>query len=255
MKLLLLVSILCSACSLNGRSIGPQLPSTTTSSGSPTVSSGRLGDEEAPGAHDSHNGMPPYASAPQDPWLAVDGDQPKKRPIASWHARDTEGDCSAAHDHCFEPDMWFLVQDADMGRAEDRPEIPSSVATFSPEGTLYAGNISGTWVRENFVAYHTVPATKATLVPGATVFGLLRSRHIPANGVDAITLTWYMGTVESVELDIGVYKLKGYSESMWLSGARIPVLKWKPGGKVEIIGNKPKGSLAVRAADVFLPEK
>jgi hypothetical protein len=253
MKLLLLVSILFSACTLNGRSIGPG--STSTSSATASGSPGRPNEDEPPGAHDSHNGMPQYASAPQDPWLAVDGDQPKKRPLPRWHARDTEGDCSAAHDHCFEPDMWFLVQDADMRRAADRPEIQSSVATFSSEGTLYAGNISGTWVRENFVAYHTVPATKATLVPGATVFGLVRPKHIPANGVDAITLGWYMGTVESVELDIGVYTLKGYSESMWLSAARIPVLKWKPGGKVEVIGNKPKDQLAVRAADVFLPEK
>lgn len=203
---------------------------------------------------DSNTGLPQYASAPQDPWLAVQGDQPKRRPRDQWTVRDTKGTCTAAHDHCLEADTWFLVQNGDLSRDGDHT-ISASVALFSPEGTLYAGNTRAMWVRENYVAFHTVPATKANLVPGAIVFGIPRPQLVPESGADAVQLSWSYGVVESVDLDVGVYKLKGYSDTMMLPGARVAVFKWTPGGKIEILGGKAKNQLAVTSKDVFLPEK
>jgi hypothetical protein len=100
-----------------------------------------------------------------------------------------------------------------------------------------------------------VPATKANLVPGAIVFGLSRPTVIPQSGADATQMTWDYGIVESVDLDVGVYKLKDYPDTMMVQGARVGVLKWVPGGKVEIVGGKAKTALAVRAADTFAPEQ
>ena len=202
---------------------------------------------------EGHNtGLPKYADAPQDPWLAVQGDQPKRRARDQWTVRDSELKCTAAHDHCLEADAWFLVQNADLAR--DNKNISASVALFGPEGTLYAGNTRAMWVRENYTAFHTVPATKANLVPGALVFGLGRPKVVPSSGQDAVESMWDFGEVESVDLDVGVYKLKGYSDTLMVPSARVAVFKWVPGGKVEIIGGKAKTALAVRAADVFLPE-
>lgn len=52
-----------------------------------------------------------------------------------------------------------------------------------------------------------------------------------------------------------MYQIEGYEDTLILSGARVAVLQWKPGGKVAIIGNRPRNQLGVRAQDVFLPLK
>jgi hypothetical protein len=264
-------AVMTTACTVNGKSYGPGSSSTTTptsnnsndsapqaeqrpQTGVPT-SSMSMSERSTLHAPDegSNTGLPAYPSAPQDPWLAVDGDQPKRRAREQWTVRSTDGDCSAAHDHCLEPDAWFIVQKAELARDK---YVAASVALFGPEGgTLYPGNTRAQWVRENFIAYHTVPATKANMVPGAIVFGIGRPTVIPSSGTDAVGMSWQYGVLESVDLDVGVYTLKGASDTLMLPGARVAVLTWTPGGKVEIVGGKAKNQLAVTAKDVFLPEK
>lgn len=280
---LCLIALLGTACTINGQSYGPG--STTTPSGGGTsnggggTSSGGSRDDSASQADDrppagmptssmnmserqqlhgpdegSNTGLPQYPSAPQDPWLAVAGDQPKRRPRDQWTVRTTKANCTAAHDHCLEADTWFLVQTPHLAR-DGNNTIMASVAVFGPEGTLYAGNTRATWVRENYVAFHTVPATKTNLVPGAIVFGIPRPTSMPDGGDDAVQIAWHYGVVESVDLDLGVYKLDRERDTLMLTGARVAVFKWAPGGKVEILGGKAKNQLAVSVKDVFLPEK
>ena len=204
---------------------------------------------------EGHNtGLPKAPDAPQDPWLAVQGDQPKRRVRDQWTVRDSEFTCTAAHDHCLEADTWILVRSSDLERNGGTGYVSGSLALFGPEGPLYAANAHTTTVGPDYVAFHTVPATKANLVPGAIVFGLARPTVVPMSEADAAGLTWQYGVVESVDLDVGVYKAKGYPDTSMVQNARVAVLKWVPGGKVEIIGGKPRSALAVRAADVFLPE-
>ena len=202
-----------------------------------------------------NTGLPKAADAPQDPWLAVQGDQPKRRVRDQWTVRDNEFTCTAAHDHCFEADNWIVVRGEDLVRDGGKGYVSGSVVLFGPEELLYAENANVSHVGPEYVAFHTVPATKANLVPGAIVFGLGRPKVVPMSQHDLVTLTWAYGVVEKVDLDVGVYQLKGYADTMMVQGARVAVLTWKPGGKVEIIGGKAKNALAVRAADTFAPEQ
>lgn len=191
-------------------------------------------------------GLPPYPKAPQDPWLAVRGDQPAQRPRDRWTPRSTKGDCSAAHDHCLEADTWFVVWNENVGR-RDRTAY-GTLTVFGPSGPL-ASNGAGP-----YVAYRTVPATRANMVVGATVLGLPRPTAVPESQSDAASARWSFGVVTEVDTDTGVYKLQGHADTLMLSGARVAVLEWVPGGKVEILGGKPRTALAVSAKDVFLPE-
>lgn len=225
---LCLFAALCTACTINGKSYGP------TTSGGGTVDSSNEGADTA---------SPPYPNAPQDPWIAVKGDQPTRRSNDKWIPSSTKGDCTGAHDHCFEPDVWLLVWKENIGNPFAR------LAVFGPSGPI-AGEGSG-----DYTVYRTVPATHANMVPGTLVFGLPRPLAVPDSLAEAVYTRWVFGVVTSVEADVGVYRIEGYQDSFLLSAARVAVLQWKPGGKVEIIGNKRRDQLAVRASDVFLPDK
>jgi hypothetical protein len=254
------IAVLCTACTINGKTLGTGSSSTPNGGGvgggGVPASSMTTEERKELGAPDEglNTGLPSYPSAPQDPWLAVDGDQPKRRARDQWTVRDTKGDCSAAHDHCLEPDTWFLVQAGDLSPDVDHV-VTASVALFGPEGPLYASNVNTRTISENYVAFHTLPATRRSLVPGAIVFGIQRIDAAPTSGLHAAQVPWHYGIVESVDLDVGVFKLAGDKDTMVLSGARVAVFKWAPGGKVEILGGKARNQLAVTANDVFLPEK
>jgi hypothetical protein len=103
------------------------------------------------------------------------------------------------------------------------------------------------------IAYRTVPATKANLVPGALVIGLPRERGIPRSGIAAVETAWLFGPLEYVDYDLGVYRIKDAPDTLPLEGARVAVLQYREGGKVEIVGNKRRDQLAVSPNDVFLP--
>ena len=255
-----LFAALCTACTINGKSYGPSVGGggggggggTSSENAAPDgmpTSSMTMGERWHMGAPDegANTGLPPYPTAPQDPWLGVRGDQPLVRARDRWDTRGTAGDCSGAHDHCLEADTWFIVWTENVGKRDRLAH--GKVGIFGPSGHTVSDGAGP------YTAYKTVPATRANMVPGALVFGFPRPDPVPEGLNDAVRLPWAFGVLKSADPDVGVYNLEGYEDSLMLSGARVAVLQWKPGGKVEIIGNKPRNQLAVRAKDVFLPDK
>jgi hypothetical protein len=198
---------------------------------------------------------PPYPDAPHDPWLAVTGDQPfrlTEDELGRWRWRAEEFACTAAHDHCLPGNIWMLEQDADKERGgEARTGAPYG---FGPEEPAVPGNLRSNNLRENFTAYRTVPATKKNLVPGALVFALSFPKKHPGSGADAVQTTWKIGVVDRVDWDMGFVYLKGQKKQLWTSSARVGVLSWRPGEKVQILGDAKKEALAVAPGDVVLPQ-
>lgn len=197
--------------------------------------------------------LPPYPSAPADPWAAVDGDQPRRWSAEAadhWVVRGNAGDCSAAHDHCLDKDAWFLVPDHRL----TRELTTASVHVFGPDGPASPANAGSGFGGDKYTAFRTVPATRHNIAVGSIVIGLSRGTPVLGSGQHAITAYWNYGTVEELDVDIGVYKLKGAGDTAQLTGARVVVLSWQPGGKVKIVGGKKRDQLAVKASDVFLPD-
>jgi hypothetical protein len=260
---IMLAAGLGAGCTINGKAYGPGASkpsggSTTSTSSAPTREPGTLGSgfeaTEAGPPDGVYHKLPPYPSAPADPWAAVDGDQPRRwsaEDADHWVVRGNEGDCSAAHDHCLVKDAWFVVRDRDL----ERELTSATVHVFGPEEPAVAVNARSNRVGDPYTAFRTVPATRANMVVGATVVGLSRETPGLGSGQHAVEVYWNYGTVEDVDFDVGVYKLKGARDTAWLTGARVVVLSWHPGGKVKIVGARKRDQLAVKTADVFLPDK
>ncbi|MDQ3370645.1 MAG: hypothetical protein M3680_34950, partial [Myxococcota bacterium] len=205
-----------------------------------------------PGGH--YAKYPPYSTHPADPWAAVQGDQPRRWPVDEWVVRGDPGDCSAAKDHCLDRDAWFRIKESDRARS---PRVMAMVNVAGATRWLAPQNARGDLIGEgeDYTAYRTVPATRANFVPGTIALGLARNGTIPANGQAAIELTWWFGVVEEVDLELGVYKLAGHTDTLLLAGARTAVLAWKPGQAVQILGGKRRDQLAVRPQDTFAPHR
>ncbi|MBA3819483.1 MAG: hypothetical protein H0X17_11365 [Deltaproteobacteria bacterium] len=260
-----LVAGVATGCVVNGKSYGPgssnpppQAMPPAHGTAAPAASGGEpsLGAGFEPTAASPAGGhyakYAPYSSAPVDPWAGVDGSGPRRRANRDWIVRGDAADCSAARDHCLAPDAWFLVRASDHA---NRRQTIANVNVFGPDQPLGAANARGRYHGEAYVAYRTVPATRANFVPGAVAFGLERPHTQPGNGQAAVELTWWYGVVESVDPDVGVYKLQGYGDTLLLSGARVGVLTWQPGQPVQILGGRRRDQLAVRAQDTFAPQR
>lgn len=244
------IAILVSGCSINGKSYGPG----ASSASSPSQSTSGFEPTAQGPADGQYHKLPPYSTEPADPWVAVVGDQPKRWSADDadhWVVRGNDWDCSAAHDHCLDKDAWFIVRDRDL----ERELTSATVHVFGPEEPAIAANARSNRVGDPYTAFRTVPATKANMVVGATVVGLGRDTPALGSGQHAVDASWNYGTVEEVDFDVGVYKLKGARDTARLTGARVVVLSWHPGGKVKIVGAHKREQLAVKSADVFLPEK
>jgi hypothetical protein len=200
--------------------------------------------------------LPPYLSQPADPWAAVKGDQPLRwtaEQADEWIVRDTEHACTAAADHCLLANAWFFEKIADRERGFSRR--PVYVAVFGPEGPITARNARGGYTAtEGYTAYRTVPATKKNLAKGTLAVVLERPHAYPATGRDAVQLMWFIGAVDAVDFELGTVKLAGHKDSALLTSARVVVLQWEPGKKVEIVGGRKRDELAVKKQDVILPE-
>lgn len=199
----------------------------------------------------------PYLTAPADPWAAVSGDQPLRWTEAQaekWTARGDTNPCTAKEDHCLVRDAWFFASERDVERKKERPaaQVGVSVAVIGPDGPLRPWNARSTLKSAPYIGYRTVPATKATLVPGALAIAL-SADHTLTTAIDAIQAFWVIGVVDSVDHAAGTFKLVDYTADYPLHYARLVVLTWKEGGKVEIVGAKKRDKLAVQAKDVFLP--
>lgn len=257
------------ACVVNGQPYGGGA-STTPPPGPPPSSSGAqrppTGYESA-GVYEPDGSVrgdvryytePPYSNAPVDPWAAVAGDQPLRwsaDAARNWKATSTDAACTARIDHCLVRETWFFVSPADIEAQVRRPlaQVSAAVGVFGPDGPARPWNAQSRVQGQDLIAYRTVPATKANLIVGELVIGLPRDRGIPRSGISALETGWVYGTLESVDYDLGVYQIKGYRDTLALEGARVPVLQYREGGRVEIVGNRRREQLAVRASDVFMP--
>lgn len=200
---------------------------------------------------------PPYLTAPADPWAAVAGDQPLRwtaEQAQKWTARGDQSPCTAKEDHCLVKDAWFLVSQRDLDRKKERPaaQVGAAVAVFGPTEILRPWNARSRLTSPPFVAYRTVPATKATLVPGTLAIALAGDTPL-SDAIGAVEAFWVLGIVDSVDVAAGTFKLVDYTASYPLHYARVAVLTWVDGGKVEVVGGKKRDKLAVSVKDVFLP--
>ncbi len=270
------LAILIGACVVNGKSYGPGGGGGTgnagggggggsTAANSPSSSGsssgfGEIGDHGDAGAGDKYWGARRYGAGPADPWLAVAGDQPKLIPHERadyWKLRGDEYDCTAAHDHCLEPMVWFTVRDRDLERGLPRNVTQAVFGTerenqshlYGPvneRGTFYGG--------DPFTAYRTVPATKTNIGVGSLVVALDRSAGRLGSAIHAFSASWWIGEVEEIDLEGGFFKLEDRDDVFKLWGARPVVLMWKPGAKVQVVGKQPRDKLAVTAAETFAPD-
>ena len=269
------LALLLSACTVNGKKFGPSFSSDSSSSsnsssgnagGNPSSSSssGSSGGNTTSGdggggQHDFYKNASQYPTAPADPWVAVNGDQPRRRgaDVENWKLRGKpETVCSAKIDHCIPPDAWFIVKDSDAKRY-----MPTSAGwtVFDQNGHLanaWNGRspISTNKDNKEITAYRTVPATKTNIKPGSQVMVMSRDSGIPNSEESSYGAYWNYGIVDEVDIDGGFFTLKNKDDTFKLFAARVVVLSWKPGGKVEIVGGKSKNELAVKASDTFSPE-
>jgi hypothetical protein len=253
-----LAFLLC-ACTINGKSYGPGSSSKSASSDaspSSSSSSGGGGGERKP--YNSNDGLAAYPSAPADPWIAVQGDQPKRWPAEAaehWKVRSDDHDCSAKADHCLQKDAWFIVKDRDVERY-----MPTTAgwAVFNDKFEIvnaWNGRGVSAHIDEKITAFRTVPATKTNIKPGTAVIALGRDVGKLGSEAHSYNSTWYYGFVEEVDTDGGFFTIKNKDDSFKLWGARVIVLSWKrPGGKVEMVNGFQKTNMAVKASDVYLPE-
>jgi hypothetical protein len=267
----LAIAILMSACTINGKAYGPGTKTTASSSTSDSSAANSSSKPSQQPSSDLYTNdgrvredaryykEPPYLTAPADPWAAVQGDQPLRWPADKadhWTIRDNEADCTAKQDHCLVKDTWFIVRVSDIERAKKHPgSVSAAVAVFGPEKPAKPWNGQSNVTGDDYIAFRTVPATKKNLVAGALVIGLTRGRPMPKTGRQALEAFWTYGVLEEAKLDLGVYQLKDYPDTLPLEGARVAVLSWRPGENVQIIGGKKRDELAVSANDVFMPEK
>lgn len=272
MKLWVGIAILASACTINGKSYGPGTGGggNTSSGGGSTASSpapsgtgsdpyagGR--DQGSSGDGDKYRGARRYGYGPADPWLVVDGEQPKLLPhdkAEYWKVRGDDYDCSAAHDHCLEDMVWFTIRKSDLERGLPKPVAQNIMGTEGNDHLYGAVNGRGAnfYGGDAFSAYRTVPATKTNIAVGSLVVALDRKDGKLRSASQAHEATWWLGEVEEIDLEGGFYKLKDRDDVFKLWGARPVVLMWQKGGKVQIVGNKKRDQLAVKPADTFVPE-
>ena len=224
----------------------------------PSSEAASTGSDTAPpaekAAHPAYAKLPPYPTAPADPWRGVVGDQPRRwseERARSWMIRGDDFDCSAAHDHCIDPDAWFFVAIADVDRGVP---APAGWDVFGASGLpASASNVrrSGLAGESGWRALRTVPATKTNLVRGAAVITLEPGAPKLTSGVASHDTPWLYGLVDEVDLAGGTFRIANHQGAFPLWGARVVVLTWEPGRKVQIVGGKQRSELGVKASETF----
>jgi hypothetical protein len=202
--------------------------------------------------------LPPYPDAPEDPWVAVNGDQPRRMKQSDADLfgirQNATTKCTAARDHCLPTQTWFIAKasyDREMHAADVLPAILGTESPISPANTD-----SRLPYPEKYIAFRTVPATRDNLVPGAIVIGQGHG-YVSSTAAESWQSSWVIGRLASVDYNTGMCKLEtanGVDNDEYpLTFARVAVLRWEPGGTVKIVGDRPRDKLAVKASDVFMP--
>lgn len=246
-----LVLLLASACTLS-TSTSPLRTSSATpvqspsspSNDEPTIPPGAI---RATGPSvDTRGFYLPVPEHPVDPWAGVVNGKPITLALDPfwWWSRTETVECTAAHDHCLPAASWMWVAEGTVlhANAIAKPTVFTQVGPTRPSNLMPVPP-------DAFVAFRTVPITKATLVVGARVFAM-PGTPIP----DDPWADWHVGTVTSVDWDMGfVYLTSAPQQPYFISAVRLPVLQWDATAGVQILDGKPRDSLAVNARDVILP--
>ena len=273
----LALSVLATACAvkLNGKTYGAgsgagsspgvgareaSVPATGTSSApAPTVSTTCTAPTGA-----TWDTQPAVLTRPADPWHAVHGDQPAVVPIALDHrqrilARQDVTTCDAAHDHCLRDCTWLFEFDSHYGAARSRRDARRDVVAghFLPDGKidLPRGGRANDGYPENgnFIAYRTVPATRALLREGALlVVRLEPSESVPRSEADGLGL-WQLGVLGEVDWDAQQVYLQRVATPYHLSAVRVAVLTYAKGGAVALAPGLSKADLAIDPEALFRP--
>ncbi|MBA3541812.1 MAG: hypothetical protein H0T79_19515 [Deltaproteobacteria bacterium] len=248
----LLLLIASAGCTLS-TAYGDAVRSTGPSTNAPAPDT-RSADTlpESPGVRRARN-TAPYPTAPADPWAAVANDQPihmSEEASKNWYVRTEPFACTAAADHCFLPGVWLVEQDA----VRERPYRYAIAFGIGQEYLVSPPNsrASGAALKA-ITAYRTVPATKRHLVPGAMAMFLKFPDKHPRSGEEVFETSWSIGIVERVDWDMGFVFFVGQKDQAWISGVRVPVLAWRPGGKVTIVDGRKRDQLGVAVSEVTLP--
>lgn len=245
--------LLLASCSLVPTSVNAAPTSTTTAPTSgpmPTYADGSPADRDRPPIY------LPISKEPADPWAGVRDDKPATfqdgiKTDTRWSAREEKVTCTALRDHCLPAIAWMWVRQMDV----ERSIKAAHVVAFTPLGAIQPrirrrmGDIGGEG--DPYTAYRTVPATRNNLVVGA--LAVAHDDAIPKSSIHAFDL-WTMGVVERIDWDLGFVWFAGSEDARFITATRIAVLSYTPGGKVTILGGKKRDELAVKPADVILPD-
>lgn len=196
----------------------------------------------------------PALDAPADPWRAVaDGKPIAVSHEATYHSPpDGTAACDAAHDHCLRDCTWLITEPVSEGTHRSARAFHFRAdGTFEDSGDSHA--------QPGYVAYRSVPATKANLAVGELVLAIAAPARDAGgygsmNGIDysVQSAVWDVGTVDSIDFAAGTLRLVDRDEPYFLSAVRVPVLKYADGAaKVEAI--KGVDATVPAVADVFLP--
>ncbi|MBA3463580.1 MAG: hypothetical protein H0T46_26725 [Deltaproteobacteria bacterium] len=193
----------------------------------------------------------PVPDRPTDPWSSVRGDQPilfddALGTTTDFDISDQPVECTAARDHCLPALSWMWIHEGDNQRVKG-----AHVVAITSDGVRQPIGAKGTTTPDRYTAYRTVPATRQTLVEGT--LALAHPKAVPASPEDAWAV-WALGPVERVDWDLGFFWFAGDKEPRFVTSARVAVLSWTPGAKVTIVGTKQRNELAVKVADVIVPE-
>lgn len=254
------LALLVASCDLLPRQGGPTVtgPSSPTENGAaapaaPVASAGGPVETREGIVTTAFRHLPPYPSAPQDPWLGVAGDGPRRRSAEDSQAsvRGNDFACTSLHDHCFTSDTWLIENAESVKRSKYRS---AHAYLFGPDGPSLPLNANGHGLpSDDYTAYRTVPATRTNLKAGALVMALTFPETQLGRGTEVFQVTWNTGVVDRVDWDLGFVFFVGQDRNYWITATRVAVLAWRPGGKVEILGGADRKALAVSASDVVLP--
>lgn len=221
--------------------------------------------------------QPAIRTSPADPWLGVKGDLPadglatkeqvaaaQKRDLDTVSARDTniyarddDGTCDAAHDHCLRDCTWFAM----YLHYEEHTQNPKDAQNVVVPGhfrdrVFYPPpHLTARWnVEDEFEAVRTVPAVKRLLKPGVRV--IVPSQMMWDSPPDVLTqekqmfTPWIIGTVREVNWDKNILLLQGVMSPLTLNYARVVVLTYKKDGKVVLAPGFTRDQIALKPGEV-----
>lgn len=217
--------------------------------------------------------QPPLRDRPADPWLAVEGDQPRVALPkivggSTYHAnimpRTEVVSCDARHDHCLRDCTWFVFWKSISGAVSGawRPTQWVAPSHFSTTGTFVMPHGLGRYhfnEDADFEAYRTVPATKRLLRPGVKV--VVPSQYfteptkLPANELAAFDV-WSVGTLYEVDWDAGTLYLERVKPAIPIAAARVVVLSYAKGNpKVQLAPGFTRAEIVIKPEETVAPRQ